>query len=284
MLVGEVLGKLDIGIGLGAHLVLRDGEVAGHSVDGAGLELHEGGVVIADGLERGEGGSEVGLSRLVAREHVIGGRVGLRDDVLAGKIGEALDAAALLHDDDLSIQHVGIGEGVVVLAAFHGEAVPDASDGAGVEERVLCVPIDGLELDVPAVAAGNLGSEVEVEAGEVAVVADETVRWIRLVEADDERRLIRAGRSRVLLVVRSVVGGATSQQARRQGEGAYRCCHYLQFLHEIPSFAHRALSSRTVPFPVCATALYCAKVLPVYHRYPPVAQAVEIIRPQEGQP
>lgn len=152
----------------------------GHGVDSAGLELHEGGVVVADGLERGEGGFKVSLGRFVAREHVVGGRVGLRDDVLAGKIGEALDAATLLHDDDLGIQHVGIREGVVVLAAFHGEAVPDAGDGAGVEERVLRVPIDGLELDVPTVAAGNLGAEVKVETGEVAVVADETVRRIRL--------------------------------------------------------------------------------------------------------
>ena len=208
-----------------------------------------------------EGGFKVSLGRLVAREHVVGGRVGLRDDVLAGKIGEALDAATLLHDDDLGIQHVGIGEGIVVLTAFHGEAVPDAGDGAGIEERVLRVPIDGLELDVPTVAAGNLGSEVKVETGEVAVVADETVRRIRLVEADDERRLVRASRSRVFLVVRSVVGGATGQHARRQGEGAYRCCHYLQFLHEIPSFAHRARSSRTVPFPVLLhfTALKCCQ-------------------------
>lgn len=57
----------------------------GDRVDHAGLELHEGVVVVADGL-RLAAGEGVGQILLVALQHVQGGGVDLRHDVLVSKI------------------------------------------------------------------------------------------------------------------------------------------------------------------------------------------------------
>ena len=138
------------------------------------FELQEGVVVIADrlglaALER------VGERLLVALEDVERRRVDLRHDGLALEVGQAVDAAVLLHDDDLLVEHVGLGEGVVVFAALDGEAVPDAVDLAAAEQRVFRIPVDRLGLVVPAVAVGDLLGQVKVEARVLAVVADETI-------------------------------------------------------------------------------------------------------------
>ena len=183
MLARKLIGKLGVHAGLGRHLVLGDGQVASDSIDGTRLELHECGVVITNGLELREFRGEVGL---IALEHFLGGGIGLSDDVFARKIVKALDARARFHNNNLGIQHVRIGEGVVVFTAFHGEAIPNAVDSARIEQRVFRVPIDSLELNVPAIAIGDLGSEVEVKAGVVAVVTDKAIRRIGLVKAHDE--------------------------------------------------------------------------------------------------
>ena len=74
----------------------------------AGLQLHEGVVVVADGL---------GLARrrrcrpdplLVALEHVKGGGVDLGHNVLAGQVLQRVDSRVLLHDNDLLVVHVGL--------------------------------------------------------------------------------------------------------------------------------------------------------------------------------
>ena len=147
--------------------------------DGAGLELHEGGVVVADGLEGGEGRGHVGLVGILAGEDLIGGGVGLGDDGLAGEAREIRDAGVLLYHNDLGVDHVIAREGVVVLAALDGEAVPDAVDGAGVHKGVLGVPVDGLELNLPVVTLGGLLGELKVETGVGAVVADVAVGRVR---------------------------------------------------------------------------------------------------------
>ena len=213
---GVVLGrkrlvKLEVGVGVCCQLIGGDGEVAGDGVDGAGLELHEGGVVLADLLERREGGGKVGL---VALEDVERGGVYLGDDGLAGEVLKARDAAVGANHDDLLVEHVGLGEGVVVLAALHGEAVPDAVDGAGVEQRVLGVPVDCLILNVPAELVGDGGGKVEVEAGELAVIAYEAIGRIRLVEADDEGA---GGRRAGVLGGAAGVGRAGRAGGRRGG-------------------------------------------------------------------
>ena len=81
---------------------------------------------------------------------------------------------------------------------------------------VFRVPIDGLELNVPAIAIGDLGGEVEVKAGVVAVVADEAIRRIRLVKADD--KLGGVGIRRIFGgIVRTATGEHTASKRERCG-------------------------------------------------------------------
>ena len=94
MFGGKRLVKHDICIGLRAHLILSDGEVAGNCINGAGLKLHERRIVLSDGFEVGEGGGQIGA---IAFENVKSGRVGLGDDVFAGKIGKACNTLVCLH-------------------------------------------------------------------------------------------------------------------------------------------------------------------------------------------
>ena len=108
------------------------------------------------------------------------------DHGLAGKVIPALDARILLDHEHLLVEHVRIGERVVVLAALHGKAVPDAVDGARVEQRVLGIPVNGLVVDIPALLVGNGLRKVEIKAGVLTVVAHKTVRRIGLVKANDE--------------------------------------------------------------------------------------------------
>ena len=183
MLAGQRLIKLRIGIGLGGKLILSDRKVAGNGIDRAALELHKRGVVLADGIERGKRRSQI---LLVALEHVLSGGISLGNHGLAGKVVPALDARVLLDHEHLLIEHVRIGERVVILAALHGKAVPDAVDGARVEQRVLGIPVDGLVLNVPALLVGNGLSKVEVKAGVLTVVAHKAVRRIGLVKAHHE--------------------------------------------------------------------------------------------------
>ena len=147
MLAGQLLGEHPDDARLGGHLVLRDGQIAGNGIDHATLELHERVVVVTDRLDlaTGEG---VLQALLVTIEHLESGRVDLCHDGLAGKVGQRVDAAVRLHDDDLTIDHVHVGEGVVVLATLVGEAVPDAGDVALVDERVLGIPVNRLSVSL----------------------------------------------------------------------------------------------------------------------------------------
>ena len=96
------------------------------------------------------------------------------------------NAAVSANHDDLSVQHIRVGEGVVVLTTLHGEAVPNAVDGPGIHQGVLGLPVDRLQLDLPVELVGDRTGEVEVEAGVLAVVTHIAVGRIRLVETDDQ--------------------------------------------------------------------------------------------------
>ena len=220
MLAGQRLIKLRIGIGLGGKLILSDREVAGNGIDRAALELHKRRVVLADGVERGK---RCGKILLVALEHVLRSGIGLGDHGLAGKIVPALDTRVLLDHEHLLVEHVRIGERVVVLAALHSKAVPDAVDGARVEQRVLGIPVDGLVLDVPALLVGNGLGKVEVKTGVLTVVAHKTIRRIGLVKAHDELLGLR-GALHVLGCGRTGCGAlvdtaTTANQAKAEHRG-----------------------------------------------------------------
>ena len=127
MLAGQRLIKLRVSIGLGGKLILGNRKVARHDIDRTALELHKGRVVLANGIERGKRRRQI---LLVTLEHVLRSGIGLGNHSLAGKIVPALDTRVLLDHEHLLIEHVRLGERVVVLAALHGKAVPDAVDGA----------------------------------------------------------------------------------------------------------------------------------------------------------
>ena len=183
MLAGQRLVELRIGIGLGGKLILSDREVTGNGIDCTTLELHKRRVVLADGVERGKRRGQI---LLVALEHILCGGISLGNHGLAGKIVPALDARVLLDHEHLLVEHVRLGERVVVLAALHGKAVPDAVDGARVEQRILGIPIDGLVIDIPALLIGNGLGKVEIKARVLAVIAHKAVRRVGLVKAHDE--------------------------------------------------------------------------------------------------
>ena len=183
MLAGQRLVELRIGIGLGGKLILGDREVTGNGIDCTTLELHKRRVVLTDGIERGKRRGQI---LLVALEHILCGGISLGNHGLAGKIVPALDTRVLLDHEHLLVKHVRLGERVVVLAALHGKAVPDAVDGTRVEQRVLGIPVDSLILNVPALLVGNGLGKVEVKTGVLAIVAYKAIRRIGLVKAHDE--------------------------------------------------------------------------------------------------
>ena len=231
VVLGSQHTQLHVRVGLGRHLVAGDGQVACHGVHHAGLKLHERVVVVADGLQLLE---RVGqrLLTLLVLQHVQRRRIDLRQHRLAGQILKLLRVAVLLHDHHLLVVHVRLRERVVVLAVLHGEAVPDAVDGAAADERVLRVPVDGLQLELPAHLLAHGFGKLQVEAGELAIVAHVAVRRIPLVETHRQRE--RAVRGRAVGALRISAAGATGQHHRRQRQrGDSRRERYEFLLHRI---------------------------------------------------
>ena len=185
MLGVQSLGDDDELVGLVTDLEDSDGVIERNGVVLAHRQAHEGGVVVGKSLELGKRSTQLSLVAALGQK-VQGCGVGLRDHVLASKVSKLGDAGIGLHNDNLAVLHVRGGEGVVVLAALNGEAVPDAGDLAGVEQGILSVPGDGLVLDLPALLLTDGGGKVEVEAGVVAVIAHIAVRREILVETNDE--------------------------------------------------------------------------------------------------
>ena len=223
MLAGQRFIKLRIGIGLGGKLILGNRKVASHGVDRAALKLHKSRVVLADGIERGKCRRQI---LLVALEHILRSGIGLSNHGLVGKVIPALDARILLDHQHLLVEHIRLGERVVVLAALHGKAVPDAVDGARVEQRVLGIPVNGLVFDLPALLVGNGLGKVEIKAGVLAIVAHKAVRRIGLIKAHHELLGLRSalhilGRSRASSGALASTTAATDKtKAKHCGERA----------------------------------------------------------------
>ena len=151
--------------------------------------------------------------------------------------------------------HVGLRERIVGLAALHGEAVPDAVDGTLVQQRVLSIPVDGLKLEVPAIARGHLGGQINVEAGQVAIVADEAIGRVSVVQAHDERRGIGVSGSAIVgRVIGRVVGTRAAGQKRGPQAQSRSCSGDLrQFLHSVLPKRYARKVSRLPHF----TSLLC---------------------------
>ena len=145
---------------------------------------------------------------------------------LAGKIVPALDARVLLDHQHLLIEHVRLGERVIVLAALLGKAIPDTVDGTRVEQRVLGIPVDGLVFDLPALLIGNGLGKVEVKAGVLAVIAHKAVRRVGLVKAHHELLGLRGaphilGRGRASSgALAGTTAAADKTKAKHRGERA----------------------------------------------------------------
>ena len=137
------------------------------------------------------------------------------------------------------------------LAALHGEAVPDAVDGAAVEHGVLGVPVDGLELDLPVVASSDLLGELEVKAGVLAVVANVAVGRVGRVKANDEGAGVNGSGSGLGVV--GAGGCAAAAGEHRNGQG----CRGERGEDERPSVQHgisfqRFFSGESVLYPTKA--------------------------------
>ena len=223
MLAGQRLIKLCIGIGLGGKLILGNREVTGDGIDCTTLELHKRRVVLTDGIERGKRRGQI---LLVALEHILCSGISLGNHGLAGKIVPALDACILLYHQHLLVEHVRLGERVVVLAALHGKAVPDTVDGARVEQRILGIPVDGLVFDLPALLIGNSLGQIEIKAGVLAIVAHKTIRRIGLIKAHHELLGLRSalhilGRGRTSSgALAGTTAAADKTKAKHRGERA----------------------------------------------------------------
>ena len=129
---------------------------------------------------------------------------------------------------------VGYGAMIVesfvgVLAALHGKAVPDAVDGTGVKQAVLGIPVDRLELKLPAATLGNLGGKLDIETGEPAVIAHKAIGRIGLVKANrqglDVCGIIAAGRSGASSGTRRLGRRATAANQSKGGNKRKRACN-----------------------------------------------------------
>lgn len=95
---------------------------------------------------------------------------GLHRDSLSGEVAHSLDAALLADGDDLTAYQIRSRPLIVVLAAVHGKAVPDAVDFSVIDQFGFLFPIDRGEFRAVSHAAECLlyvqaGSEISALMG-----------------------------------------------------------------------------------------------------------------------
>ena len=184
-----------VGVGLLSHEVVGDGAVACNSVNGTSFKLHNSVRVVGDGvhLAAGERGSQSSLAiGAVVLEKRFSSGTSLGQNILSGQVSLGFNVGASLYHNHLAVIHIRLGERVIGLAAFHGEAVPQACDSACLNQRVLSVPVDCLSVELPAITLSDLGSKVQVKALELAVIAHVAVRRILGVKAHHKLGSIRS--------------------------------------------------------------------------------------------
>src|SRR5690606_17190855 len=141
--------------------IAADDLVQHDGVQTAGGQVHEGGDVIAEGLQILEAGEDVGF----LLDGVHGAAAFLRTDDTIGQVGLGLDGRCGGYHDDLVVGHAGLREVDVLLAFFgNGQAVPQNVNALAVEFRFLGAPVDGLEFDFHAQSLGGFTGQVDVKA------------------------------------------------------------------------------------------------------------------------
>lgn len=147
---------------------------------------------------------------------------GLHRDGLSREVTHRLDAALRVDRHDLTAHQIRPRPLIVVFAAFHGKAVPDAVDLSAVDQLGLFLPVDRGEFRAVAHAAERLLRDLDVQTGDVAVIVHVDIGRIA-VAADGERRERAVGRRR---------RGAAGQQERRQRRKKRRCASQpFEFYH-----------------------------------------------------
>ena len=179
----EVVVEHGIDVGLLGHVVPAHHLIDHHGIQAAGGQVHQGGHVVAKGLdvlERLEDG-------LVLLDGVHGTAAFLGADHLAGQISLGLDGGVGGHHDDLVVFHVGRGEQDVLLALFgDGQAVPQCVHALARELGFLGAPVDGLEFHFQAQALGGFLGHVDVKADQLVLLVAKTHGREVVVQADDD--------------------------------------------------------------------------------------------------
>ena len=110
---------------------------------------------------------------------------GLDGNAPARKVAKGLNVAVLVDGHHLPADHIGSGPLVVILPAIHGKAAPDAVDVTLVHQFPFPLPVDGGEGYLIAHAAQRLPGNLNVQAGDVAVVVHVDIGRVGIA-ADDE--------------------------------------------------------------------------------------------------
>ena len=178
-----------------AHVVAADNLIADDGIHAAILEVHEGRYeirVLLDFLD-------ILLEEFRLVHVLLSRRSALRADDLAGQALLIRDVrAALLHEEDLAVVHVRVGEQHVLFALLGDvEAVPEDVDSAALELRFLARPVDGLELDLAAQALRRFLCKIDIEARDLVVLVLEAHRREIVVKADDDLALVAGARTAV---------------------------------------------------------------------------------------
>ena len=139
---------------------------------------------------------------------------GLHRDSLSGEVAHLLDAALRADGDDLTAYQIRSRPLIVVLAAVHGKAVPDAVDFSVIDQLGFLFPVDRGEFRAVSHAAECLLRNIHVQTGNVAVIVHIDIRRIG-VAADGDRRECAVGRR-----IRDAAGQQTCRQHGQKRQSA----------------------------------------------------------------
>ena len=173
-----------------AHVVATDDLVANDGIETAILKIHECRNVVGVLLDL--------LDFLLVEirgVHVLLCRArALCADGLAREALFIRDGGrALLHEDDLAVVHVGLGEEHVLLALLGDvQPVPEDLDASALELRLLARPVDCLELNLAAKTLRGLLCQVNIKARDLTAFILKAHRREIIVESDDDLALVCA--------------------------------------------------------------------------------------------
>ena len=104
------------------------------------------------------------------------GRILLYRYNLACQLFLILYTGSCCYDEHLTVIHIGLGPGVGILSAVHGEPVPDTVNGSGRKLHILCIPVNGLFYQFPALSLAYFRCQIQVKAYIFSIVITISVR------------------------------------------------------------------------------------------------------------